>query len=133
MRETQWQVGTLRNEMLAGLALFASLGTLLCCALPITLVTLGFGSTVAALTMELPALSQLSALKTWLFGVSGVLLALGWLMLRMDTVCPADPDLAEKCATGRARARIILWIALVTWMTGTFFAYLLLPLQRWMG
>jgi len=35
---------------LSWLALFGSSGTLICCALPIILVTLGAGATIAALT-----------------------------------------------------------------------------------
>jgi len=38
------------SRTLSWLTLFASTGTLICCALPITLVTLGLGTTVAALT-----------------------------------------------------------------------------------
>ncbi len=39
-----------RQRCVTWLTLFASTGTLICCALPILFVTLGLGATVAALT-----------------------------------------------------------------------------------
>lgn len=64
-----------RTGGLSWVALFASTGTLVCCALPILLVSLGAGATVAALTSALPILVTLSHYKLWVFGVSGLLLA----------------------------------------------------------
>ena len=60
---------------LGWLALVATSGTLVCCALPIALVTLGFGATVAALTSAFPVLITLSTYKTWIFGISAALMA----------------------------------------------------------
>ena len=60
---------------LSWLALFASTGTLICCAFPILLVSLGFGATVAAITSSIPVLITLSQYKVWIFIISGVLLA----------------------------------------------------------
>ena len=59
---------------LGWLTLLASSTTLVCCALPIALVTLGFGAAVAALTSALPVLVVLSEHKAWLFGGSAVLI-----------------------------------------------------------
>lgn len=56
---------------LGWLTLLTSGTTLVCCALPIALVTLGFGATVAALTSALPVLVTLSGYKTWLVGSAG--------------------------------------------------------------
>jgi hypothetical protein len=42
------------------LTLFAATATLICCALPLVLVTLGFGASVAALTNSVPFLISLS-------------------------------------------------------------------------
>lgn len=53
------------------LALFASLGTLICCAVPLLLVTLGFGAAVASLTSTVPWLIPLSERKQWIVLVPG--------------------------------------------------------------
>ena len=65
------------------LALFTTTGTLVCCALPITLVSLGLGASLASLVSAAPFLVTLSLYKNWVFSISGGLLALsGWLMYR---------------------------------------------------
>ena len=58
------------------LTLFASTGTLICCALPIILVTLGLGATVVAFTNSFPFLITLSLHKGWVFIGSGTMLLL---------------------------------------------------------
>ena len=71
----------LKETGLSWLALFAASGTLVCCALPIILVTLGLGATVAAWTSTFPILITIAQHKMWVFAGSGALLLLsGWLM-----------------------------------------------------
>ncbi|MCH7992627.1 MAG: hypothetical protein IIC35_09450, partial [Gemmatimonadetes bacterium] len=55
-------------------ALAASLGTLICCALPSLLVLLGFGTTVAAVVSAAPWLVVLSRNKIWVFLAAGLLI-----------------------------------------------------------
>ena len=118
---------------LTWLALFTSTGTLLCCALPITLVTLGMGATVAAITSDFPFLVTLSQHKIWIFIVSGVLLALsGWLMVRPGRTCPSDPQLGQLCNRTQVWNRRVYWTSLVIWGIGFFAAYLALPLRQWL-
>lgn len=115
------------------LSLFASAGTLVCCALPIVLVSLGFGAAVAATTSALPLLITLSQHKTWVFAGSALLLALNAALLRSATArCPADPALATRCRRADAWNRRVFIIALGVWMVGFFAAYLALPLARWL-
>ena len=57
------------QSKLGWLALVATTGTLICCALPILLITLGFGSVVAALTFRYPLLVTLSEYEGWMFGL----------------------------------------------------------------
>ena len=65
------------------LTLLTSTGTLVCCALPIMLVTLGLGSAVVGLTGAFPWLVTLSRHKAWVFAVSALLLAIGgWMLYR---------------------------------------------------
>jgi len=46
----------LRNAIVQTLTLFGSLGTLLCCALPALLVSLGAGAVMASLVTNVPQL-----------------------------------------------------------------------------
>ena len=116
------------------LTLFASTGTLICCALPIIFVSLGFGATVAALTSSFPLLITLSLHKTWVFAFSGAMLALsGWLMYRPGRVCPTDPELGQICNTTQTWNRRLYWSSVVIWCIGFFAAFLALPLRIWLG
>jgi len=115
------------------LTLFASTGTLVCCALPIILVSFGFGATVAALTSSFPILIALSLHKTWIFAFSGAMLALsGWLIYRPGSSCPSDPQLALLCNKTRLWNRRIYWSSVIIWGIGFFAAYLALPLRIWL-
>ena len=123
---------TIRVSRLGWLALFASTGTLICCALPIALVTFGFGAAVAALSSSVPFLVTLTLQKTWLFAGSGVLLALsGWFMFRPGQECPTDPELGALCDRTHVWNRRIFWVSVVVWCVGFFAAYLALPLRIW--
>lgn len=111
-------------------ALLASSGTLLCCVLPIVLVTLGFGGALASLLEALPWLAPLSQHKHWVFGLAALAIALGfWFSYRPGRQCPADPKLAAACATAQRFNRRLLWLSLALWVLGFFTAYLLLPLR----
>ena len=71
----------LKETGLSWLTLFAAGGTLICCALPIILVTLGLGATVAAFTSSFPLLITIAQHKGWVFAGSAALLLLsGWLV-----------------------------------------------------
>ncbi len=115
----------------AWLALFTSLGTLICCALPILLVTLGLGAAVASLVSAAPFLVWLTKHKVWVFGFSLAMLVFsGWLLRRGSRQCPSDPALAAACVRAR-RWNLRIWRAAVAiWGIGFFAAYLLLPLRR---
>jgi len=113
--------------------LFASAGTLVCCALPIALVTLGLGAAVASLTSSFPLLITLSQHKEWVFAGSGAMLVLsGWLTYRPGRTCPTDRQLARLCRQTHAWNRRIYWSAISIWGIGFFAAYLALPLRQWL-
>lgn len=115
------------------LSLFASTGTLICCALPIILVTLGLGATVAALTSAFPFLITLSQHKLWVFAFSGAMLGVsGWLLYRSGRSCPSDPDLGALCNTTQIWNRRIYWTSVAIWGIGFFAAYIALPLRIWL-
>ena len=64
----------LRETAAPVLALFASVSTLLCCALPALLITVGAGAVMAGLAANVPGLVWLTAHKGLLFIGAGVLL-----------------------------------------------------------
>jgi hypothetical protein len=120
-RETALTLGTL----------FLSTGTLLCCALPILLVSLGLGAAVAGMISAAPWLVTLSQHKAWMFAGTGMLLAAGgWFIYRSGRACPTDPDLAHACAMADRWNRRVWRFALSIWLIGTFMAYLWLPLRQ---
>ena len=122
------------QSRLGWLALFASTGTLICCALPILLVALGFGSVVAALTSHYPMLVTLSEYEGWMFGLSALLLVLtAWFIWGRKTPCPTDPALAARCQRARSINQWVLAGAVIIWSIGFTARFLLLPLRNWLG
>ena len=122
----------LREGGVTFFTLFTSTGTLICCALPIMLVTLGLGAAMAGLTSTFPWMVTLSQHKAWVFAGSGLLLALsGWMVYRPGRTCPADPKLAKLCTTMDKWNRRIVLSSATIWVIGFFTAYLALPLRIW--
>ncbi len=125
----------LRTESGASwITLFTTTGTLVCCALPIALVTLGMGAAVASLTSNLPILITLSQHKEWVFAFSALMLAgLGWLVYRPNRTCPTEPELAAACNRAHAWNRRVFWGSMTLWGIGFFAAFILLPLRKLLG
>ncbi len=114
--------------------LFASSGTLICCALPIILVTLGMGATVAALTSALPFLIVLSHHKIWVFLLSGLMLIFSiWIIYRPGQSCPTDPQQAQICTITKTWNKRIIWFSVIIWSIGFFAAFLALPVRKYFG
>ena len=108
------------------LLLFTSTGTLLCCALPILLVTLGMGGVVASMASNLPFLVTLSQYKAWMFLGSGLLLIIsGWVLYRPNRTCPSDPELGRLCQISYKWNIRFYWVSIAIWMIGFFSAYIL--------
>ena len=108
------------------LALFGSSGTLLCCALPSLLVSLGMGASLAGLLSSVPQLVEISRHKSLIFLISAVALALAFYAQNRATklICPTDPQLAATCQNSRTWGRGVLYISLTIWLIGAFFAFL---------
>ncbi len=115
---------------LSWLTLFSSTGTLICCALPIVLVTLGLGASVAALTNAFPFLIFLSIHKAWVFALSGLLLTLtAWLIYRPAQACPSNLEHGSLCNQAQVWNRRIFWVSAGIWALGFFAAFIALPLR----
>lgn len=114
-----------KNLLLPGLSLLTSLGTLVCCALPALLVTLGAGAALAGLVSTVPQLVWLSQHKEIVFSVAALLLivagAVQW--KNRHAPCPADPAQARACALLRRAGWWIWGFAAVVYLTGFFFAF----------
>ena len=99
------------------LLLFTTSGTLVCCALPITLVTLGLGATVASLASTAPWPVALSQHKARVFGISGLLIGIA--------LWAVNPELAAACERADTWNRRFIWLSTSLWIIGFAAAYLL--------
>lgn len=114
------------NRLSSYLSLFASTGTLFCCALPSLLVALGMGATMAGLVSAVPQLVWLSQYKLAVFGFSASMLAVAayFQIKARNEPCPIDPQLARACQTSRRWGNLILIFSAVIWGVGAFFAFI---------
>lgn len=104
--------------------LFTTSGTLLCCAIPITLVSLGLGAAVASMASAAPWMVTLSMYKGWMFSGSGLLIAgSAWAVYRPGRACPTDPELAAACTRADQWNARFIWVAAAMWCVGLFAAY----------
>jgi len=115
-----------KHALLPTLSLFTSVGTLLCCALPALLVTIGAGAALAGLVSTAPWLVALSKYKAWTFGVAGVLIVLSGIMRyrSRNAPCPIDPKQAKACTRLRKISGFIYWMSVVIYLIGFFFAFI---------
>ena len=110
--------------------LFTTSGTLICCAIPITLVSLGMGAVVASMASNIPWLITLSMQKGLMFSISGGLIVLSaWFVYRSGRVCPIDPELAAACERTDLWNRRFIWFSGLMWIIGATTAFVLPKLQ----
>jgi hypothetical protein len=107
-------------------SLFTSMGTLLCCALPALLVSLGLGAIMAGLAANIPGLIWISEHKPGVFIFAGLMLLGNGTLLwfNRNTPCPIEPKLREACIRGRRTSRHIYFASLGVFLIGFFFAYI---------
>lgn len=105
---------TVRAPLAASvLSLFASSGTLICCALPALLVTLGAGAALSSLVAVFPGIVWVSEYKEIVFGFAGLMLSAGGLAQWRALSAPCPVDLALRRACLRTR-RLSLWLYFVS-------------------
>jgi len=119
--QSLWQ-----QTILPTLSLFASTGTLLCCALPALLVTLGMGAALAGFVSAVPWITAITDYKLAIFIGAGFMLGLSSVMQWRGRYapCPADPAKAKACMRLRKISAIITGLSIVIYLTGFFFAFL---------
>jgi hypothetical protein len=105
--------------------LFATSGTLVCCAIPALLVALGAGAALSSLVAVFPQVVWLSEHKEALFAVSGLaLVAAGWVQWRNRTApCPVDPQLRDACLRTRRVSRRVYFVSVAFFALGGWFAF----------
>jgi len=118
---------SLSNRGTSILSLLTSGSTLICCALPALLVSIGAGAALSSLVSAVPQLVWLSEHKAAVFGFAGAMLALaGALQWRARGLpCPFDPALAATCASARRSAWRIYLLSLALYLVGCLFAFVL--------
>ena len=107
------------------LSLFTSIGTLLCCALPALLVTLGMGAALAGFISVAPWITVISEYKIFIFVGAGILLILStyFLWINRNAPCPKDAKQAKACAQLRKFSLYTIIISIVIYIVGFFFAF----------
>ncbi len=126
MSSSNSQDSLYRQTILPVLSLFTSAGTLICCALPALLVTLGMGAALAGFVSAVPWITAISEYKEIVFGFAGVMLALSaYLQWRgRYAPCPVDPKKAKACMRLRKFSWGILIFSIAIYLIGFFFAFL---------
>jgi hypothetical protein len=116
----------LHEGVLPTLTLFGSLSTLLCCALPALLVSLGAGAAVIGLVSTFPQLIWLSEHKVGLFIFAGIMLLVSGVSRYMtrNAPCPIDPMEAMACKKLRRISFGIFLFSFVAYGIGFFFAFI---------
>jgi len=119
----------IKESLLSFFGLFTSISTILCCALPIILVTLGMGAVFANLTASLPFITWLAERSLYLFTIATNLLLIGgyFIFIKPQT-CPADKKLAEICNKTKKFNKIVWWMSVIILATSFFFKYILILL-----
>lgn len=114
------------NRVANYLTLFSSASTLVCCALPALLVSLGLGAVMAGLVGTVPGLIWVSENKMGVFLFAGTTLAFNgvWMWRNRNAPCPIDPALADACRQGRKISQRLYFLSLALFAIGGFFAYI---------
>ena len=121
-----------RSGLWSSLAsLFASSRTLVCCAIPVFLVTLGAGAALSSLVSIFPQVVWLSEHKEALFGFAGLMMiGSGTLQWRNRSApCPIDPALRDACLKTRKTASTAYAASVVLYFIGGWFAFI----QPWLS
>ncbi|MBN8548938.1 MAG: hypothetical protein J0M12_06460, partial [Deltaproteobacteria bacterium] len=113
------------KRVIAFLALFSSFSTLVCCAIPALLVSLGLGASLAASLAVFPQLIWLSEHKAFVFIFAGVMLILTFGLRQMGKrrICPSDASLGAVCQTSRDISGVLLYVSVLLYLIGAFFAF----------
>lgn len=108
------------------LSLFASSGTLVCCALPALLVALGAGAALSSLVAVFPGIVVISEYKAVVFGFAGLMLSVGGLAQwrARSAPCPVDLTLRRACLRTRRVSAWLYFLSVALFAVGGWFAFI---------
>ncbi len=113
------------SKLVSYFGLFSSFGTLLCCAIPSTLVLLGFGAALAGFLSDFPQLIWLSENKGIVFGLSFFMLGISYLSQKYAEKLSCPIDKKEDCTETRSWTRKIFLGTLFINLIGATYAFVL--------
>jgi hypothetical protein len=115
-----------KTKHISLLTLFSSGGTLICCALPALLVSLGAGAVMASVVSSVPQIVWFSEHKLGVFIFAGVMLAISGLLQwqARSLPCPSDKALAEICNKTRVNSIRIYVFSVCVFLIGGFMAFI---------
>ena len=107
------------------MALLASSGTLVCCALPALLVALGAGAALSTLVSAVPGLVWISEYKEAVFAIAGLMLAISGVLQWRNRFapCPIDPALRQACLRTRKTSARVYIVSVLIYLLGGWFAF----------
>ena len=114
-----------KTKHLSLLTLFASGGTLICCALPALLVSLGAGAVMASVVSSVPQIVWFSEHKLGVFIFAGIMLSISGLLQwqARSLPCPSDKALAELCNKTRVNSLRVYFFSVCIFLIGGFMAF----------
>ena len=114
-----------KTKHISLLTLFSSGGTLICCALPALLVSLGAGAVMASVVSSVPQIVWFSEHKLSVFIFAGVMLSISGLLQwqARSLPCPSDKELAELCNKTRVNSLRIYIFSVSVFLIGGFMAF----------
>lgn len=124
----------MKEKIISFLSLFGSSTTLLCCALPATLSVIAGGAAVGSLISVFPWLITLSRYHNWIFFVAGILLLInGVFVFRPKGKAACAVTGGKGCQVAGGFSKEMFWISIVLYGIGLFFAYLYVPIVKFLG
>jgi len=115
-----------KTKHISLLTLFSSGGTLICCALPALLVSLGAGAVMASVVSSVPQIVWFSEHKLGVFIFAGIMLSISGLLQwqARSLPCPSDKALAELCNKTRVNSLRVYVFSVCVFLIGGFMAFI---------
>tara|TARA_B100001059_G_scaffold58535_1_gene53818 strand:- start:324 stop:752 length:429 start_codon:yes stop_codon:yes gene_type:complete len=108
-------------------SLFASSGTIICCALPSLLVTVGAGASLSSFLGAFPEIIWISQYKEYVFLFAFILITIAGIVQwkARNLPCPINQQLAEQCKRSRRLSFYIYLFSIILFSIGFTFTFIL--------
>ena len=115
------------NKLVNYLSLFTSSGTIICCALPALLVSMGAGAVLSSFIAVFPQLVILSIYKIPIFTGAFIMLIIAGILqyYSRGLPCPTDKKQAYACVQTRKVSMIIYFTSVGIFIIGLLFAFII--------